>query len=282
MYRAFWANSRIFLGAKCESGFKTVPVHALHAKRDGLCLSPCRPYRHFYSRASYEARLLPIAIKRKGCRISTHAPLARRDFSMLRELFSYVYFYSHASCEARPREGVLYSKCLTFLLTRLLRGATKDLIDDYDLMAFLLTRLLRGTTFDFMQKLVSEKISTHAPHARRDMALGMSIETRLISTHAPLARRDMDAAAKTVQGGTFLLTHLLRGATDVAVEAANHLAISTHTPLARRDSMLVLPYCQLSAFLLTRLLRGATEISFNTSVVIFHFYSHASCEARRH
>ena len=80
--------------------------------------------------------------------ISTHTPHARRDSLNL------------LSFECRDR----------FLLTRLMRGVT-DAPSDTPLFynAFLLTRLMRGVTR--IQAEIKRKalISTHTPHARRDL-----------------------------------------------------------------------------------------------------------------
>ena len=55
----------------------------------------------------------------------------------------------------------------------------------------------------------------------------------------------------------FLLTRLLRGATPMQMMQAFGRLISTHTPLARRDTVRLFGVGQF-LFLLTRLLRGAT------------------------
>ena len=55
-------------------------------------------------------------------------------------------------------------------------------------------------------------ISTHTPHARRDIALQSRTQHRMISTHTPHARRDL-----------------------LSFPAARLFVISTHTPHARRD-----------------------------------------------
>ena len=105
--------------------------------------------------------------------ISTHAPHARRDSNVK-----------------------LDSDLLLFLLTRLMRGATLKLVKVINNRTFLLTRLMRGATprkkrvlssnLDFYSRASCEarhlqisfdkfiyKISTHAPHARRDPSFKM-------------------------------------------------------------------------------------------------------------
>ena len=147
---------------------------------------------HFYSRASCEAR-----------RLFLHTPCRLQNF------------YSRASCEARPFLLYLVLIIGIFLLTRLLRGATKDLKESH---AYL-------------------HISTHAPLARRDISsLANAPKLNDISTHAPLARRDRYSGRWSLLSGDFysrascearlpelhrhvralpfLLTRLLRGATS--------------------------------------------------------------------
>ena len=79
-------------------------------------------------------------------RISTHTPLARRDQRAFSQGRVQVHFYSHASCEARHCGSGGKITTLLFLLTRLLRGATKTQTQKNNLEQFLLTRLLRGAT----------------------------------------------------------------------------------------------------------------------------------------
>ena len=101
-----------------------------------------------------------------------------------------------------------------FLLTRLLRGVTKDTagkgkyrshISTHTPLArrdagkkgqsqisqkFLLTRLLRGVTSCYTDFRNYYNISTHTPLARRDVPENPSDFGLAISTHTPLARRD--------------------------------------------------------------------------------------------
>ena len=82
----------------------------------------------------------------RKCIISTHTPLARRDFTFSICYTGVVHFYSHASCEARRHDSYVTEPTNTFLLTRLLRGATKKLV----------------------RYIIRNSISTHTPLARRD------------------------------------------------------------------------------------------------------------------
>ena len=55
---------------------------------------------------------------------------------------------------------------------------------------FLLTRLMRGVTSLLFLLLPAPSISTHTPHARRDLFALLLFALPLISTHTPHARRD--------------------------------------------------------------------------------------------
>ena len=123
-------------------------------------------------------------------KISTHTPLARRDLFFCFIYFIFHNFYSHASCEARlplrscslPARSFLLTRLLRgatftcstypsdrpFLLTRLLRGATSPTKRNGMPTSFLLTRLLRGATTGTYGTIMKMWISTHTPLARRD------------------------------------------------------------------------------------------------------------------
>ena len=127
-------------------------------------------------------------------------------------------------------------------------------------LKFLLTHLMRGATYSIDNSTLWRIISTHAPHARCDLAITTdnwetvnfysrtSCEVRhdfnlivssfrAISTHAPHARCDVIKRLSNALGLRFLLTHLMRGATR-----------------GRRN------YDGTERFLLTHLMRGATRI----------------------
>ena len=222
---------------------------------------------------------------------------------MVRCRFVQCHFYSHASCEARRLHLFYLWLFIQFLLTRLLRGATRAepyhishiLISTHTPLArrdthwphgisiqssFLLTRLLRGAT---VARYIMKKhlgISTHTPLARRDhLKLCSNLHLLHFYSHASCeARRSTGLLSSSIQ------------------------SISTHTPLARRDNGTTVIVMDVSRFLLTRLLRGATAIFFQfispehisthtplarrdfleafLCCLTVHFYSHASCEAR--
>ena len=78
--------------------------------------------------------------------ISTHAPLTRRDAYQISNKRKNNDFYSRASYEARLMFRRKERRSPEFLLTRLLRGATKQTKVVIPPNKFLLTRLLRGAT----------------------------------------------------------------------------------------------------------------------------------------
>ena len=147
-----------------------------------------------------------------GNKISTHAPHARRDNSMVEKMAAEINFYSRASCEARLNLFPSGTLILQFLLTRLMRGATKSTARRLAASRFLLTRLMRGATEERVDEKYFLSISTHAPHARRDIVYWLAETNLNISTHAPHARRDATGTKNW-----------------------NYYCISTHAPHARRD-----------------------------------------------
>ena len=72
---------------------------------------------------------------------------------------------------------------------------------------------MRGATADALPYMTEGKISTHTPHAGRDLALSLT-------------------AAGNWQ---FLLTRPMRGATGTITVENSAANISTHTPHAGRD-----------------------------------------------
>ena len=170
--------------------------------------------------------------------ISTHTPHAGRDKFAVSLMFGIVDFNSHAPCGARLSAGTIRTANITFQLTRPMRGATA-----VDAQRF----------FDFY-------ISTHTPHAGRDVSPSFQADTvwtfqltrpmrgatlalkrsgsdeSHFNSHAPCGARLVHACKPLISliyfnshapcGARRLGNHLLRAA----------LFISTHTPHAGRDS----------------------------------------------
>ena len=111
--------------------------------------------------------------------------------------------------------GVRYSICWKFLPTHPLRGATKkwfDMIRHGE--KFLPTHPLRGATRKDYDELQKRKfLPTHPLRGATRFGACRVISTR-ISTHAPLAGCDPRTLRPTGRTAQFLPTHPLRGATD--------------------------------------------------------------------
>ena len=72
-----------------------------------------------------------------------------------------------------------------------MRGVTLRTSIRASSFAFQLTRLMRGVTYFDSYVIREHVISTHTPHARRDLKSGeMPLGMDVISTHTPHARRD--------------------------------------------------------------------------------------------
>ena len=239
-----------------------------------------RIYTHFYSRASCEARLeVPIA-HTYNFLISTHAPLARRDIFVIFTVWRPMDFYSRASCEARPylmgwdsdnshfysrasceaRRGIGSQNLFkTNFYSRASCEARQEMrICPRFLYLFLLTRLLRGATSASFIHDIIKKISTHAPLARRDQHAQIRRAFCFYFYSRASCEARLSPYTDSFTFALFLLTRLLRGATDccsmafatssyfysrASCEARQILPrfkrcynkISTHAPLARRD-----------------------------------------------
>ena len=192
---------------------------------------------NFYSHASCEARL-------EKCGYD----------------FFYEDFYSHASCEARRYWGSRIKTIEEFLLTRLLRGATKSTLKNcitYRIsthtplarrdgaaeppnrphMRFLLTRLLRGATLLLPQlNLKLFYFYSHAScEARRTLILYLQGRHNFYSHASCEARRPLPLAS------------------------AKFRDFYSHASCEARP-FIPLTVADFSQFLLTRLLRGATPL----------------------
>ena len=72
-----------------------------------------------------------------------------------------------------------------------MRGVTTSLSLESQVYLFQLTRLMRGVTLYGQAATPIQQISTHTPHARRDVnRINFSVDLS-ISTHTPHARRDL-------------------------------------------------------------------------------------------
>ena len=141
-------------------------------------------------------------------------PLARHDLLLLCGIDSLVYFYSHASCEAWQTDFERMMKCTYFYSHASCEAWLSFVFVWPKIFLFLLTCLLRGMTKQSLQDVLHFFISTHMPLARHDRLIipfyttvdnfyshasceawhrmcELYAETIQISTHMPLARHDL-------------------------------------------------------------------------------------------
>ena len=100
-----------------------------------------------------------------------------------------------------------------------------------------------------------------------------------ISTHTPHARRDIEKIYREVVSGEFQLTRLMRGVTGFSLRALQSSVISTHTPHARRDLFGFWFEKGLAISTHTPHARRDSEHGADENDYIYNFNSHASCEA---
>ena len=105
--------------------------------------------------------------------------------------------------------------------------------------------------------------------------------TEKISTHAPLAGRDIEGFIDSDGSVIFQPTRPLRGATIAANMDLFRKEISTHAPLAGRDPYSLSALSQRRLFQPTRPLRGATRNRPPLTVWRFDFNPRAPCGARQ-
>ena len=120
---------------------------------------------------------------------------------------------------------------------------------------------MRGATMYRQATLPRNRISTHTPHAGRDVKYLLFLPKTLISTHTPHAGRDLLACVaefwttyfyshapcgarpffsfQNILVRQFLLTRPMRGATSTSSWVKGASYISTHTPHAGRDDGLL-------------------------------------------
>ena len=183
-----------------------------------------------------------------------------------------------------------------------MRGATLKSFTNASASSFLLTRPMRGATKDLIVcRWTVDDFYSHAPCGARRLVLVMMLRVCLF-----LLTRPMRGATDIVPAGRhtvrFLLTRPMRGATAANDPVRVWRAISTHTPHAGRDRKFIRRYggqristhtphagrdfyfssvvSSFGVFLLTRPMRGATSFRCCGSFCAWNFYSHAPCGAR--
>ena len=132
---------------------------------------------------------------------------------------------------------LIFLRLVSFLLTHLMRGATEP--------KFVKTNILTISTHTPHARCDTErnsnfcraKISTHTPHARCDQNTFDFCASFVISTHTPHARCDGLRHSFPNRCLIFLLTHLMRGATNhQKSRTQNHLHFYSHTSCEVRQS----------------------------------------------
>ena len=121
---------------------------------------------------------------------------------------------------------------------------------------FLLTRPMRGATHERSDPPAGAAISTHTPHAGRDVFESLKMIRRPISTHTPHAGRDAQQLNRILE-----------------------VTISTHTPHAGRDDATFLVPSSSSNFY-SHAPCGARPYTQKKEDNRIDFYSHAPCGAR--
>ena len=116
---------------------------------------------------------------------------------------------------------------------------------------------MRGVTSSQVRAIAFEVISTHTPHARRDIKDEISKFLGVISTHTPHARRDRVDLDWSLKYSISTHTPHARRDDENHHSTANTY-ISTHTPHARRDIAKQCTDHIVKLFQLTRLMRGVT------------------------
>ena len=148
-----------------------ISTHAPHAGRDRartVCKTPafCISTHAPHAGRDNVRRWRTEAVEA----ISTHAPHAGRDYISRRSAAPLKNFNSRAPCGARRPSFSFLFFASKFQLTRPMRGATTPAAD----------------------RAFAPYISTHAPHAGRDIGESAENYRMGISTHAPHAGRDIE------------------------------------------------------------------------------------------
>ena len=171
---------------------KFISTHTPLARRDGVIWRTSEAILNFYSHASCEARP-----------------------SLEKEITDSENFYSHASCEARPLLRLHRNFILTISThTPLARRDNAGGISHSESSKFLLTRLLRGATRVWWTVFMNLQISTHTPFARRDTEFPKEKgSTKNFYSHASCEARHWKTWI-CAEWSEFLLTRPMRGATQ--------------------------------------------------------------------
>ena len=169
--------------------------------------------------------------------ISTHTPHARCDMWIRRQLCILLDFYSHTSCEVRPST----------------RAKNKYNRNFYSHTSCEVRRIAPTSPTP------RTSISTHTPHARCDKwRCSVWIHRKDFYSHTSCEVR-LKNNDRRWHYWRFLLTHLMRGATEKSVYLINPQQVFLLTHLMRGATIELKNIMMFSWFLLTHLMRGATS-----------------------
>ena len=151
----------------------------------------CWIRRNFYSHAPCGARPTAAFAAANLQKISTHTPHAGRDSIGSVTGSGTPYFYSHAPCGARRLQHCRNHAKLDFYSHAPCGARLNSSTACCSSSVFLLTRPMRGATYAEIWNEWFRDISTHTPHAGRDVRPGYNLgDVFRISTHTPHAGRD--------------------------------------------------------------------------------------------
>ena len=211
----------------------------------------------FYSHAPCGARLVHPVYKRIPPRISTHTPRAGRDGTLTACRQDGV-ISTHTPRAGRDKEAKADKATLNISThTPLTRRDQFFHTIPSDIFTFLLTRLLRGATPISSIRKKDIRISTHTPLTRRDRRPSKRALHPRISTHTPLTRRDHNTGSR--YAGKSISTHTPLTRRDEFFITKEHPRVDFYSHAsyeARLQLTILASLCK--KFLLTRLLRGAT------------------------
>ena len=149
-------------------------------------------------------------------------------------------FYSHAPCGARPTKTIEIKRIETISTHTPHAGRdTTRLLCSFTCLSFLLTRPMRGATILEHFFIYHFTISTHTPHAGRD---ANDLDILAIDGIFLLTRPMRGATGTTmemIQNAYHFYSHAPCGARPyIGLRTYLHFYISTHTPHAGRDDAL--------------------------------------------
>ena len=239
-----------------------ISTHTPHAGRDQYEVG--KEYEESIStHTPHAGRDLAIFAKRTRSTISTHTPHAGRD-PLRPDLHpNGAHFYSHAPCGARLISFFNFTLGQEFLLTRPMRGATLLCIARSFRCDYFYSHAPCGARQPGVVGTEALwKISTHTPHAGRDVSFSSfsAMDLSNFYSHAPCGARPK-VTAYHQQYATHFYSHAPCGA-RLPLQAQAHLRLAdfySHAPCGARPGGTLNAVRRVS-FLLTRPMRGATVL----------------------